>query len=57
MNRARYPQSNVHFSAAHATIDKDRNPVRRRTSGASLTFQPANRSVLVSVGFESQGKG
>jgi hypothetical protein len=57
MNRGRYPQSSVDFPAAHATIDQDRNPVRRRNSGASLTFQPAGRSFLVSVGFSFQEKG
>jgi len=57
MIRGRYPQSSVDLPAAHATIDQDRNPVRRRSSGASLTFQPTRRFVLKSVGFSSQGKG
>jgi hypothetical protein len=57
MIRGRYPQSSVEYQAAHATIGQDRNPVRRRNCGASLTFQPLHRSVLVSVGFSFQGKG
>jgi hypothetical protein len=57
MNRGRYPQSSVENPAAHATIDQDRNPVRRRSSGASLTFQPLCRSVFVPVGTSVQGKG
>ncbi len=57
MIRGRYPQSNVEIPAAHATIDQDRNPVRRRISGASLTFHPTRCSVFVSVGFSFQGKG
>ena len=57
MNQRRYPQSIVENPVAHATIDQDRTHMRRRTCGASLTFQTMRRSVLVSVGFVSQGKG
>lgn len=53
----RYPQFDVKNPAVHATINQDRNPVRRRSSGASLTFQPMRRFVFVSVGFSFQGKG
>jgi hypothetical protein len=57
MTRGKYPQSSVENLAAHATIDQDRNPVRRRSSGASLTFQPVRRLRFMSVGLSLQGKG
>lgn len=57
MTRAQFPHSIVEIPVAQTTMNRDRTHLRRRTSGASLTFQSARRSAYVSVGFESQGKG
>ena len=57
MNEQYAPQLPVESTPVKTTIDQYRNLTRRRTSGASLTFQPIARSLFGSVGFVSIREG
>jgi hypothetical protein len=57
MNRGLFPLSTVEFTPVRATIQQNRNPRRRRSSGASLTSQPVVRFTFGSVGFYSSREG
>lgn len=57
MNHSRFLPSSVENPAARTTNGQDRNLVRRRNSGAFLTFQPFRQPVFKSVGIYAQGEG
>lgn len=57
MTCSRSPHQNVEIPVLQSTRSWNRNLVRRRTRGASLTSRVAQHPVLEPVGFSLQEKG